>query len=68
MIKTCKGKGNENTYELRDIGKGIRIYFQSYNNFLLLGGIHTKAEGVGDEQSADINRATSACTRLKASL
>ena len=68
LIRTCKGKGNENTYELRDIGKGIRIYFQSYNNFLLLGGIHTKAEGVGDEQSADINRATSACTRLKALL
>lgn len=68
LIISCKGKGNEDTYELRDKGKGIRIYFQSYNKFLLLGGIHTKAEGVGDEQSADINRATSACKRLKSSL
>ena len=58
LIKKCKGKGNENTYELRDIGKGIRIYFQSKGNTLFLGAVHTKAEGDGTEQSADINHAS----------
>lgn len=64
LIKTCRGKGNEETYELRDIGKGIRIYFQCYDDMLFLGGVHTKAEGIGEEQSADINRATRVCKKL----
>lgn len=64
LIKSCRSKGNEATYELRDIGKGIRIYFQCYNDILFLGGIHTKAEGVGDEQSADINHATRVCENM----
>lgn len=64
LIKRCQGKGNEATYELRDRGKGIRIYFQGSNDALFLGGVHTKAEGEGREQSADINRATSACKKL----
>lgn len=64
LIKTCRGKGNEETYELRDIGKGIRIYFQCYDDTLVLGGVHTKAEGVGEEQSADINRATYICKQM----
>lgn len=64
LIKSCKGKGNEDTYELRDKGKGIRIYFQSYHDILILGGVHTKAEGIGVEQSADINHATQICKTL----
>jgi len=63
LVKTCRGKGNGLTYEIRH-NQGIRIYFQSYCNILIIGGIHTKAEGDGDEQSADINRATTQCEEI----
>lgn len=65
LIKKCNGKENKNTYELRDIGKGLRIYFQCCNNYLLLGGIHTKSEGEGIEQSEDINRASVVCEKMR---
>lgn len=64
LIKSCEGKGNEMTYELRDVGKGIRIYFQCREDKLIIGGLHTKAEGEGKEQSAHINRATRCCQDL----
>lgn len=69
LIKRCSGKGNEDTYELRDVPSGIRIYFQlnMEDEVLQIGGIATKADGDGPEQSADINRASEACRRMKES-
>lgn len=67
-IKECRGAGNENTYELRKRSFGLRIYFMEHKENLLLCGIHTKAEGEGDEQSADINNATLEGNKLKQQL
>lgn len=68
LIKKCKGKGNENTFELRKRAFGIRIYFMEHNDSLLICGIHTKAEGEGREQTADINNATHEGNKLKKQL
>lgn len=63
LVKDCRGDSNELTYEIRH-NQGIRIYFQSHGDRLIIGGIHTKAEGEGVEQSADIDRATSQCRQI----
>lgn len=63
LVKSCHGDGNERTYEIRH-NQGIRIYFQTHSDRLIIGGIHTKAEGEGVEQSADIDRATIQCQQI----
>ena len=46
-------------YELRQKGQGLRIYFgySKDGSKIIMGGFHTKAESVGEEQSQDIRRA-----------
>lgn len=58
IVKKCQGKGNEHTYELRQIGSGMRTYFYSDEQRLILVSLHTKAESSGVEQTGDINHAS----------
>ena len=66
LIKQCKGKGNENTYELRfgALG-GIRVYFSTINNEVYIGGMGKKSSSVGEEQSSDIKKASNEIKKLK---
>lgn len=58
IVKKCQGKGNELTYELRQIGSGMRAYFYCDEQRLILVSLHTKAESSGVEQTGDINHAS----------
>ncbi len=58
IVKKCQGKGNELTYELRQKGTGMRAYFYSDEQRLVLASLHTKAESSGAEQGCDINHAS----------
>ena len=59
LVKYCEGTGNENTYELRSKALGgMRVYFYSDENKMIVASLHTKAKSVGKEQSADINNAS----------
>lgn len=58
IVKKCQGKGNELTYELRQIGSGMRTYFYCDEQRLILVSLHTKAESSGVEQTGDINHAS----------
>lgn len=66
-IKPCVGKGLDDLYELRN-KMGIRVYFRIDDSVVYLGGIATKADGEGAEQTADMLRAQFDISQLKARL
>ncbi|WP_294593502.1 hypothetical protein [uncultured Bacteroides sp.] len=67
LVKTCKGIGNEATYELRSKALGgIRVYFSCNETCIYIGGMGTKATSVGKEQTADICRASNEISKIKA--
>lgn len=66
LVKYCEGDGNEETYELRSKAMGgMRVYFYSDNDTLIVAALHTKAKSVGVEQSADINNASAIIRKTK---
>lgn len=66
LVKRCKGKDNEETYELRSKSmSGARVYFSCSKDIIYIGGIGTKATAVGAEQSADISRASNEIRKLR---
>lgn len=66
LVKYCEGTGNENTYELRSGAMGgMRVYFFSDEKLLIIAALHTKAESVGKEQSADIRNASAQIRKLR---
>lgn len=65
LVKYCEGSGNEETYELRSKSMGgMRVYFYSNKDTLLVAALHTKAQSVGVEQSSDINNASSIIRKM----
>ena len=66
LIKSCRGKDNGETYELKSQSFGaIRIYFSCDENNIYMGVLSSKASGAGTEQSADIDRASKIIKKLK---
>lgn len=66
LVKYCEGKGNETTYELRSKALGgIRVYFYSDTNTLIVASLHTKSQSVGTEQSSDINNSSAIIRKIK---
>lgn len=66
LVKYCEGSGNEETYELRSKAMGgMRVYFYSNKDTLIVAALHTKAKSVGVEQSSDINNASSIIRKIK---
>lgn len=59
IVKKCDGKENEGTYELRQKGSGMRVYFYCDEQRLILASLHTKAEYASKaEQTRDIRHAS----------
>lgn len=66
LVKYCEGNGNEETYELRSKAMGgMRVYFYSNKDTMIVAALHTKAKSVGIEQSSDINNATAIIRKIK---
>lgn len=66
LIKKCEVKGDESVYEIRQLGSGLRVYFGYHDNgSIVMAGLHTKAESVGKEQTADINKAAREIRKAK---
>lgn len=66
LVKYCEGKGNETTYELRSKALGgMRVYFYSDDNTLIVASLHTKSQSAGNEQSADINNSSAIIRKIK---
>lgn len=59
IVKRCDGDENEGTYELRQIGSGMRVYFYCDEQRLILASLHTKAEySSREDQTRDICHAS----------
>lgn len=66
LVKYCEGSGNEETYELRSKAMGgMRVYFYSNKDTMIVAALHTKAKSVGVEQSSDINNASETIKKIK---
>lgn len=66
LVKFCEGKGNETTYELRSKAMGgMRVYFFSNNDTIIIASLHTKAQSVGTEQTSDIKNASAIIKKIK---
>lgn len=66
LVKYCEGSGNEETYELRSKAMGgMRVYFYSNKDLMIVATLHTKAKSVGVEQSSDINNASAIIRKIK---
>lgn len=67
LVKHCEGNGNEKAYELRSHAMGgIRVYFYSNKDTIIVATLHTKAKSVGVEQSSDINNASAIIRKINA--
>lgn len=59
IVKKCDGEENEGTYELRQKGSGMRVYFYCDDQRLILASLHTKAEYASKaDQTRDICHAS----------
>lgn len=66
LVKYCEGRGNETTYELRSKALGgMRVYFYSDDNILIIASLHTKSQSTGTEQSSDINNSSAIIHKIK---